>query len=246
MLRLVQHRAYKKALAKRLGGEGYGDTIPAGGKSQKTIMQTIFVLMGRLAKIDGRVSDQEVKYASAIIQLLNLTPRQRQEAIDYFELGKQMDTDILLFVKDLANCIGRRSELAYLIMKVQLRLVYTKGCMRLKEKMLLRDTAELLGFDKAEFLQFSAQFNGGEEKYFEAQPGKRLNTLSHAYNTLQLTPDAADGEIRPAYLRLMTRYHPDKLMRENLSEETQRLAEEKVATIRTAYEKICGLRKLRA
>ena len=246
MLRLVQHRAYKNALAKRLSGKGCGDTIPAGGKSQKTIMQAIFVLMGRLAKIDGRVSDQEVKYASSIMRLLDLTPRQRQEAIDYFELGKQQGADVLVFVKELVSCIGRRSELAYLIMQMQLRLVYTKGCMRLKEKMLLRDAAELLGFDKAEFLQFSAQFNGGEEKYFEAQPGKRLNILSHAYNTLQLTPDAADGEIRPAYLRLMTRYHPDKLMSENLSEEAQRLAQEKVATIRTAYEEICGFRKLRA
>lgn len=246
MLRLLQHRSYKKALVSRLNGSGDGAAIPVGGKTQKTIMQAFFVLMGRLAKCDGRVSDAEVQYASSIMGLFELNPRQRQEAIDYFELGKQLETDALVFVTALVQCVGRRSELGYLFIKVQLRLVYSKGCMRLKEKMLLRDAAELLGFDKAEFLQLIAQFNGGAEKYFEPQPGRRLNILTHAYNTLQLTPDAADGEIRPAYLRLMTRYHPDKLMRDNLSDEAQRMAQEKAAAIRTAYEEICGFRKLRA
>ena len=164
MLRLLQHRGYKLALAKRLKGQGNGSSMPTGGKTQKIIMQAFFVVMGRLAKTDGRVSDEEVQYASSLMRLLALTPRQQQEAIDYFELGKQLDTDALLFVNELVNCIGRRSELAYLFMKVQLRLVFTKGCMRLKEKMLLRDTAELLGYDKSEFLQMAAQFHGGDER----------------------------------------------------------------------------------
>jgi DnaJ like chaperone protein len=55
-----------------------------------------------------------------------------------------------------------------------------------------------------------------------------------------------DGEIRRAYLRMMSRYHPDKLVRENLSEETLRIAQEKSTAIRSAYETVCGFRKIRA
>ena len=245
MLRRMQHRDYKRALTLRLSGSGSGAAIPPGGKAQKAIMQALFVLMGRLAKIDGRVSHEEVECASSIMNLLELTPRQRQEAIDYFEFGKLLDTDSLLFVSELVSFIGQKNELAYLFLKVQLRLVHLKGCMRLKEKMLLRDAAELLGFEKAEFLQLCAEFSGGESSFCDSRRGSKSNLLTHAYDTLQIKPNASDGEIRPAYLRLMTRYHPDKLMSENLSEEALRMAQEKAAAIRTAYEEICGFRKLR-
>jgi DnaJ-domain-containing protein 1 len=44
---------------------------------------------------------------------------------------------------------------------------------------------------------------------------------------------------------MMSRYHPDKLVRDNLSEETLKLAQEKSTAIRDAYETVCGFRKLR-
>ncbi|HAJ76228.1 MAG TPA: co-chaperone DjlA, partial [Gammaproteobacteria bacterium] len=37
--------------------------------------------------------------------------------------------------------------------------------------------------------------------------------------------------------------HPDKLIREDLSEESLRLAQEKSMAIRNAYETLCGYRK---
>ena len=247
MLGLLQHRAYKRAIAGRLDGSAPGSAVPNGGKSQKIITRAMFALMGRLAKTDGLVTADEVRYATSIMQLLDLNSRERQEAIDYFDLGKQLDTDIFVFINELVNSVGRRSSLAQLFVKLQCRLTYVKGGMRLKEKVLLRDVAESLGFDKAEFLQICRSVCGTAD----TRPGswKPLVTeefVSNAYGVLQLEPDVEDGEIRRAYLRLMSRYHPDKLMRDNISEETLRLAQEKSAAIRTAYEEVCGFRKIRA
>jgi len=241
LIGLLQNRAYKQAITNRLNGSAPGAMVPAGGRSQKIINRAMFAVMGRIAKLDGRVTTPEVNYASIIMRLLGLDPLGRLEAIDYFELGKQPETDVLPFVRELVSSIGRRSALARLFIKIQCRLAFIKGDIRLKEKILLRDVAESLGFCKAEFLEICREMQ--IHASLKQENGKFLR---NAYHILQLEPDVEDGEIRRAYLRMMSRYHPDKLVRENLSEETLRIAQEKSTAIRSAYETVCGFRKIRA
>ena len=242
MIGLLQNRAYKRAITNRLNGSAPGAIVPDGGRSQKIFNRAMFAVMGRIAKMDGRVTTGEVKYASTIMQLLGLDPLGRQQAIDYFELGKQPETDVQPFVNELVSSIGRRSPLAHLYLKILCRLAYIKGDIRLKEKVLLRDVAETLGFNKVEFLKICTEMQIAADS--RQENGKSF--LRNAYNILQLEPDVEDGEIRRAYLRLMSRYHPDKLVRENLSEETLKMAQEKSTAIRSAYETVCGFRKIRA
>jgi DnaJ like chaperone protein len=241
LIGLLQNRAYKQAITNRLNGSAPGAIVPAGGRSQKIINRAMFAVMGRIAKLDGRVTTPEVNYASIIMRLLGLDPLGRLEAIEYFELGKQPETDVLPFVRELVSSIGRRSALARLFIKIQCRLAFIKGDIRLKEKILLRDVAESLGFSKAEFLEICREMQ--IHASLKQENGKFLR---NAYHILQLEPDVEDGEIRRAYLRMMSRYHPDKLVRENLSEETLRIAQEKSTAIRSAYETVCGFRKIRA
>ena len=243
MIAQFKHRAYKRAISDRLAGTSSALRIPDGGRTQKFFNRTMFVVMGKLAKLDGLVTDGEIQYATTIMQLLELNGLSRQEAIDYFELGKQMETDVMPFLSELVSCIKQRSLLAKLFMQVQCRLCFVKGGMRLKEKILLRDVAEALGFSKAEFLDI---YNGSHlEADFSPQHGRGI--LRNAYNTLQLKPDADDRDIRKAYLRLMSLHHPDKLVRDkNLSQEALKDAAEKLTAIRNAYEAVCGFRKIRA
>ena len=243
MIAQFKHRAYKRAVGDRLAGSSPEARIPDGGRTQRIFNRTMFVLMGKLAKLDGLVVDGEIQYATAVMQLLDLNGLDRQEAIDNFELGKQIDTDVMPFMAELNSCIKQRSSLANLFLQVQCRLCFVKGGIRLKEKMLLRDVAEALGFSKAEFLDICNATH--LEADFNPQHGRGF--LRNAYHTLQLQPDAEDRDIRRAYLRLMSRYHPDKLVQEkNLSEEALKSAAEKLTAIRSAYEAVCGFRNIRA
>ena len=245
MLSVLRHRAYKRAVILRLSGSSADCAVPAGGKVEKILLRALFALMGMLSKCDGRVTRAEIDYATSVMHILDLGPRQRQEAIDFFHLGKEREANVLVYVDELAACIGRSSELARLFMRVQLRLVYCKGGMRLKEKMLLQEVAEALGFDKPAFQQMCPRRD-------ENRPGNqgpaswRSGELQiKAYQILGLTSGAADSEIRPAYLRLMTRYHPDKLEQTGLSTDALRKTQNRAAEIRAAYEEICKSRKLR-
>ena len=112
--------------------------------------------------------------------------------------------------------------------------------MRLEEKVMLRDVAEALCFRKTEFRAICAEM----QRHVDSKQVKAKSFLHSAYTVLQLEPEVADGEIRRAYLRLMSRYHPDKLVRDDLSEESLKQAQEKSMAIRSAYERVCRLRKI--
>ncbi len=244
MLSAMLNRPYKKALFMRLSGFSPQVEIPQGGRTEQAVITATFMLMGRLAKMDGRVTEEEIAYASNVMQQLGLGAEIRDQAIRSFEHGKHPDADVLHCFGLLAKAVGKRSALAKLFLQVQCRAAYLKGELRLKDKMLLRNVAELLGYDKAEFLSICSRCLREPGAATRAPPKSR-GFLQNAYWVLQLEPGVADREIRRAYRRLMSRNHPDKLASDNLSHAALRQAQEKVMAIRTAYETVCGYRKIR-
>ncbi len=242
MLGLFFNKDYKRAMTARLNGSEPNAQVPDGGHTELVFTIAMFASLGRIAKIDGRVTQGEVKYATAIMQLMGLEQECRMQAIDYFEQGKLPKSDVLSCVQNMVKMIGARSPLADLFLKIQCRMAYIKGDIRLKEKLLLRDTAEILGFSVVEFLDICTQM----QSHADYKQYKARNHIRNAYSILQLEPNAEDGDIRRAYLRMMSRYHPDKLVRDNLSEETLKQAQEKSTAIRDAYEALCGFRKIRS
>ena len=67
----------------------------------------------------------------------------------------------------------------------------------------------------------------------------------NAYKILQLEPEAQGSDIKKAYLRMMSKYHPDKVVHDNLTEESQKNLKKKMMEIRNAYECLCGISKHR-
>jgi DnaJ like chaperone protein len=55
---------------------------------------------------------------------------------------------------------------------------------------------------------------------------------------LGLKPDASAQEVKKAYRKLVSQYHPDKLMSQGLPDEIMEVAKKRVREINTAYDKI--------
>lgn len=241
MLAGLRNRSYKQALLCRLNGTDVAAAIPPGGLTERRFGEALFAVMGRLAKADGRVTREEIAYANGVMQRLGFDRQRREQAIVCFDLGKNPQTNLLHYLIPLAAVIGTRSDLAQQFLRLQCRLIQIKGVIHPHEKMLLREVAEHLGYDKAELLEICAEL--------QMRPAPRaVPVTTHvraAYGTLQLEPGVGDSEIRKAYRRLMSRYHPDKLRRSNLTAESLRDAHEQTQAVRAAYEAVCRSRKIR-
>lgn len=58
--------------------------------------------------------------------------------------------------------------------------------------------------------------------------------LANAYQTLGISPDASDSEVKSAYKRLAMKFHPDRFA--TSGQETQHKAEEQFKKINEAYQ----------
>ena len=242
MLYHFLNNSYKQAVTARLSGSDLDIAVPRGGRAEEFVNRAMFMLLGKVAKLDGRVTIEDIGYATLIMNLLDLGDSARHKAVDDFDQGKLRATDVSPILKKLVQHIGRRNELAYLFMKIQCQAACVYGGMGLPKKVFLRNVAEIFGYDKIEFQEVCNE----SRKFCSSGAGSNWSSISEAYDVLQLAPGVNEEQIKRAYRRLVSQHHPDKLNPKGLSEEGLRSAQEQFTSIRSAYEILCGKRKIRA
>jgi DnaJ like chaperone protein len=71
---------------------GPGAVNPLTSAHRQTVfLETVFILMGKLAKADGRISQDEISHVETFMQKLGMTPEHRQLAIALFKQGATTD-----------------------------------------------------------------------------------------------------------------------------------------------------------
>ncbi len=268
-----RHRAYRRALQLRLSGENPAAELPSGGATELAFTTALLQVLGRLAKLDGRVNESEIAFAERVISQLGLRlvdhrrESSRRAAIAEFERGKDPEVDVLIAVARLGRAIGSASQLARYVLKTFCEAAYLKssyswrdaqvGGLRLKDRQFLREVAETLGFDKATMLDVCAEVRGtadwsatlrGSAAYshkpkFIPRPSP---SLAAAYNLLGISMGASPEELRRAYHKQMALHHPDKLVSQHPSPEALRRAHIKVHAIREAFEMLRQTHRARA
>ncbi len=242
MLQSILHSGYRKAVTARLSGEGRGIVVPDGGRTARVFNRALFMLFGRLARMDGQVTADAIMNCNRVMVLIGLDPAARQIAIDCFNEGKAITAPVKEATRALVRFIGRRSDLARVFLKTLADAAGLDGGIGLQQRILLREVAEVCGFNKPEFEEICLR----RLPYGEYATRATESRLNNAYSILQLSPGAEAREIKRAYLRLVSRHHPDKLGPQNISAEAMQQAQEQFANIREAYEVLRGGRKMRA
>ncbi|MBU0899588.1 DnaJ domain-containing protein [bacterium] len=78
------------------------------------------------------------------------------------------------------------------------------------------------------------EYKNKSEDYYQKETNK--TQYKDPYAILEVSKNASKEEIKAAYRRLASQYHPDKV--ESLGEELKKLAHEKMLEIQWAYDKI--------
>jgi DnaJ like chaperone protein len=213
-----------------------GGSSPGGGRRvQERFFATTFEVMGYIAKVDGRVSEEEIDAARRIMQAMRLSPEEVQLAIAHFNEGKRADYALEQNLADLAAVLGPRHELAGAFVDIQVRAAAGAGAIDSNKRVLLGYVAEVMGFERGEIARIEAALGAGRQG---TPKMSRESSLADAYRTLGVAPTASDAEVKTAYRRLMNQHHPDKLVSKGLPESMIDLAEKRTQQIRAAYDRI--------
>jgi DnaJ like chaperone protein len=216
-------------------------------RTQLAFFTATFSVMGRLAKADGRVSEDEIAFARAVMAQMQFSAEQKKLAIELFNQGKQPEFDLDGVLQQFRRECHRRHTLMQMFLEIQLQAAYADGVLHPAERELLLHVFAQLGFSRHEFdhLEALVRFARGAAGGGRAAAAPRGPTLEEDYAVLDLPKSASDAEVKKAYRRLMSQHHPDKLVAKGLPEEMIRLANEKTQQIRKAYERIKASRGMR-
>jgi DnaJ like chaperone protein len=249
---------YSKDFSEK-GGFGRFFSSTSDIQQQAVFFHSLFSALGHLAKSDGKVTEQDIQIASALMDQMQLTGDVRKEAQQAFRDGKQRDFALVEMLKEFKEqCHARRD-----VMQIFLEILIQASCANQRlsspQYAVLVKIAKALGFKKVEldflvhsfeaeqrFSQSSNQAGRGGQSQRQERGRQRTSSSNQAYSAgaklndafkilgIQNTDNVKD--IKKAYRKQMSLHHPDKLVSKGLPEQALQLSKKKTQDIQAAYE----------
>jgi DnaJ like chaperone protein len=116
------------------------------------------------------------------------------------------------------------------LMGALFHIAMADGIYHPSEDEFLRNVARIFGFADSRFEHLKAQHIGGGGE--------------DPYTVLGVDPSISDADLKKTYRKLIKEHHPDHLMAKGMPEEFINIANEKLAAINSAYDKIAKERGL--
>jgi len=212
------------------------------GSTQKAFFDALFGTLGHLSKADGQVTETEIRMVESLMARMQIAGDERQRAIRLFNQGKADDFDLQQALHSFAQHSMVRQDLRLMFMEILVEAAFSSGSVTQAEQQVLLQVARLLRIPGH---VFSAMLNargatGGAygSGAGNRAPGNQVGSLAQAFAKLGLESSASDAEIKKAYRKLVSQYHPDKLVSRGLPEEMMDIAKTRVREINTAYDQI--------
>jgi DnaJ like chaperone protein len=206
--------------------------------TQDSFFEALFATLGHLSKADGRVTETEIRMVEALMTQMQITGDDRRRAIRLFNQGKQPGFDLEAALKSFSHHSVVRQDLRLMFMEILVEAAFSSGQLTQAEQAVLLRVAQLLRIP-AQLFQAMLQARGAPGPGGGARrPARQVEPIEQAYAKLGLNRDASDSEVKKAYRRLVSQYHPDKLVSHGLPEEMMEMAKVRVREVNKAYDQI--------
>ena len=203
---------------------------------QTIFFNTVFMMLGFVAKSDGHISENEIKLTEIYMEKMGLTPEHRREAIRLFKVGTETGFNSQEQLAAFMAVARRSPNLRQMLLVYLVNVAMADGALGTMEAQVLREIAATLGFSRLAFEQLLQMI--GAQNSFAGDHQASPNDVELAYQALGVTKENSDAEIKKAYRKLMSQYHPDKLIGQGLPDDMIKAATERSQEIQAAYDVI--------
>lgn len=242
---LVLGHQFDRGFGERFRDPGDESSWDSRTRLPERFVKALFQAMGHLAKADGRVSEDEIRAARALMHRLNLSPASVREAIRWFEEGKAQTFPLLATVRKVNRDTARTPQLRGLFVRLLMEVSLAKSAIDRRERSLLWTICSELDIGRVELAQLEAMLRA--QRAFRKSPAGAADAerVADAYSVLGVDRASSNDEIKTAYRRLMNKHHPDKIAGSDPDDAALAAAQKKTRDIRSAYETLKTRRLIR-
>jgi|TARA_B110000438_G_scaffold31121_1_gene30692 DnaJ like chaperone protein len=179
---------------------------------------SLLVLFGAVMKADKRMLKSELDFVKQFLSK-QFSQGQVQDFMTLFKDIIKQEYPLHDVCKQIVHSMDHPSRLE--LIHILFGLSKADGDVHKDEVKVIRSIARYLNINDNDF-------NSIEAMFFR-------NTLSD-YTILEIKSNASDSELKKAYRKMATKYHPDKV--NHLGNDLRKLAEEKFKSVNKAYQNI--------
>jgi len=197
-------------------------------QTQAAYFISIFSILGKLARIDGVVTRDEIAVVGNFISNLPIADAEKQFAKQVFNEAKDSGYSIEDFAIQIYQITKEQPAVLLSFFDVLFRVAAADGTFHSAEEAVLKRIKDI-------FQISDQQFHNIKAVYF--------NDIDRYYKCLNCTPESSNQEIKSSYKKLVKDFHPDAIVSKGLPEEFMDFATKRFREIQGAYEKIKQERK---
>ena len=200
-----------------------GPRLQQAEQAQATYFISLFSILGKLSKIDGAVTREEIAVVNGFIDGLPMADTEKQFARQVFNEAKESRYSIEDFAIQLYQAVGAQPALLLSFLDLLFQIAAADGKFHPAEEDALKKIKDIFNVSDQQFEDIKAVYFKDTNKY---------------YKMLNCSPESSNEEIKSSYKKLVKEFHPDKIISKGLPEEFIDFASKRFQEIHESYEKI--------
>ncbi|WP_168820927.1 co-chaperone DjlA [Enterobacteriaceae endosymbiont of Donacia sparganii] len=228
---------------------------------RKIFLQTNFEVMGYISKSKGFISKNDINFTIILMKKINLNNKEINFAKKAFKNGKKKNYPLIFKLNNLNYLIYKNINLINKFIEIQIELSFINRYLHSKTRKILNIIFEEFNISSYELLSIinKLKYNNNhineEDLFFNYNFNKEKNNNYHhsnndnkfqninnhktdlekAYELLGIKYNDNLLTIKRAYHKLISKYHPDKLISKGYSLKKLEIAKIKTQNIHKAY-----------
>lgn len=195
-----------------------------GQQLQVTFFVAVFSMLAKMVSSDGEVSPEEITTVEGFMKnQLRMNAAAQNFGKKVFYEAMHSTATFGEFAQQFHKSFAAQPQLMHSMMEMLLIVAMADKVLHPEEEKLLNEAQQLFGMHADEFRHLKEKYIPNTQRY---------------YAILGCDANASMDEVKQAYRKLATEYHPDKLMSKGLPDEFHTFAKTKFQEIQEAYDKI--------
>ena len=200
-----------------------GPQLGQAEQTQAAYFISLFSILGKLSKIDGTVTREEIAVVDGFINGLPMADREKQFARQIFNEAKDTGYSIEDFAIQLYQAAGAQPALLLSFLDLLFQIAAADGKFHPAEETALKKIKDIFNVSDQQFEDIKAVYFKNINKY---------------YKMLNCSPESSNEEIKANYKKLVKEFHPDTIISKGLPEEFIDFASKRFQEIHESYKKI--------